>query len=558
VRILEGVCAAALALAAFPANAVAGEYHVYSCRTPSGESAPADGWSGSKAGTYTYTENTCSQPTGGLVARLGDEPARTANTDIATWEFAAPATDAIVGATLWRAGDAAGGAAINATYEFWFAGPHNFNDPANAFDVCVYGSLCPSGVGDFAHPGSTQNRLAVPIVNLGSHLFANASCVGETPYKCPEGKGDANGNAAAVYLYAADITLAQGLGPSAGNVSGELATAPTVSGTSDVTFSASDPGSGVYEAVFTVDGQMVGSAVVNDNGGRCRNVGQTTDAKPAFLYVQPCLASVSADVGLDTTKLANGAHHLIVSVIDAAGNGAPVLDRVITVANPPLPCTGASPGSASPSGSATLSASWRGTRKQSVTSSYGRAPAIDGRLSGPGGATVGGATIDLVATPTFVGGTPISMPSPRTRPDGRFSVRLPAGVSSRTLCFAYRPAGASAPVATRTLILNVRASIALRVAPRTASVGRSIFFHGRLRGGPVPPDGKQLVLEARSPGSQWLEFRVIRTNARGRFSASYTFRFPGPARYQFRALSEPESDYPFAAGTSNVVAVRER
>jgi hypothetical protein len=186
-------------------------------------------------------------------------------------------------------------------------------------------------------------------------------------------------------------------------------------------------------------------------------------------------------------------------------------------------------------------------------------PAIDGRLLGPGGAPIGGATIDLVATPSFIGGTPVAMSSPRTRPDGRFSVRLPAGVSSRTLCFAYRPGGgASVPAATSTLTLNVRAGIALRVTPRTASVGRSIFFHGRLRGGPVPPDGKQLVLEARSPGSQWLEFRVIRTNARGRFSASYTFRFPGPARYQFRALSEPESDYPFAAGTSNVVGVRER
>jgi hypothetical protein len=526
---------------------------VYSCRTPSGESAPADGWSGSKAGTYTYAENTCSQPTGGLVARLGDEPARTANTDIATWEFAAPATDVIAGATLWRAGDADGGAAINATYEFWFAGP----SPTDVFEGCLYGPECVSR-GNFQQPLAPQNRVPEPGANLGSHIFASASCRGVAEYKCPEGKGDADGNAAVLYLYAADITLAQGLGPTAGNVGGELSTAPTVSGTSDLTFSASDPGSGVYEAVFTVDGQTMESAVVNDNGGRCRNVGQTTDGKPAFLYVQPCLGSVSADVGLDTTKLANGAHHLIVSVIDAAGNAAPVLDREITVANPPLPCTASGSSTAHSSASTTLSASWRRTRKQSVTSSYGRAPAIDGRLLGPGGAPIGGATIDLVATPSYVGGAPIAMPSPRTRPDGRFTVRLPAGVSSRTLCFAYRPAGGASPVATRTLTLNVRAGILLRVVPRTASVGRSIFFHGRLRGGPVPPDGKQLVLEARSPGSQWLEFRVIRTNARGRFNASYTFRFPGPARYQFRALSEPESDYPFVAGSSNVVAVLER
>jgi hypothetical protein len=488
------------------------------------------------------------------VARLGDEPAREANTDVARWAFGAPTGDLIAGATLWRAGNNGGGGAINATYQFWLAGSRE----TEIFDECLYVLACASR-GVSGEPLSAENRVVVPGPNLGSHIYVSASCGGVAPYKCPEGKGDANGNAAVVYLYAADITLAQALGPSAGNVSGELATAPTVSGTSDVTFSASDPGSGVYEALFTVDGQTAESAVVNDNGGRCRNVGQTTDGKPAFLYVQPCLGSVSADVGLDTTKLANGAHHLIVSVIDAAGNGAPVLDRVITVANPPLPCTAAGPGGARSSGSATLSASWKGTRKESVTSPYGRVPAIDGRLLGPGGAPIGGATIDLVATPSFIGGTPAAMSSPRTRPDGRFSVRLPAGVSSRTLCFAYRPGGgASVPMATRTLTLNVRAGIALRVAPRTASVGRSIFFRGRLRGGPVPPEGKQLVLEARSPGSQWLEFRVIRTNARGRFRASYTFRFPGPARYQFRALSEPESDYPFAAGTSNVVGVRER
>ena len=50
--------------------------------------------------------------------------------------------------------------------------------------------------------------------------------------------------------------------------------------------------------------------MLDENGGRCRDVGQTSDGLPAFLYVQPCLASVSADVGFDTTRLANGTHHL--------------------------------------------------------------------------------------------------------------------------------------------------------------------------------------------------------------------------------------------------------
>jgi hypothetical protein len=127
------------------------------------------------------------------------------------------------------------------------------------------------------------------------------------------------------------------------------------------------------------------------------------------------------------------------------------------------------------------------------------------------------------------------------------------------LRFAYRShLGDSPPVATSTLTLRVRAGVALAVAPRTASVGRSIFFRGRLLGGPIPRGGKQLVLEARSPGSPWIEFKVVRANARGRFRAGYRFKFAGPADYQFRVVSEAESDYPFAAGASNVVRVSER
>ena len=136
---------------------------------------------------------------------------------------------------------------------------------------------------------------------------------------------------------------------------------------------------------------------------------------------------------------------------------------------------------------------------------------------------------------------------------------LPRGESSRTLSFAYRAhIGDALPVATRTLTLGVRAGVSLSVAPRTASVGRSIFFRGVLQGAPLPAGGKQLVLEARSQGGAWIEFDVIRTGAHGRYRASYRFKFPGPARYQFRVLSKQEADFPFLEATSNVVAVKER
>ena len=558
-RVVKGAFLAGLALAAMAADAQAGEYHVFTCRTPSGESSPADGWSGSVAGASVYAEDTCGQG-GALIAALG-QAKRTANTDIATWAFEAPVGESIAGATLWRAGDADGGAVVDATYELWFAGPSNPNSPTPtyAFGQCESGLECPAGVGNVTQPLLVVNRLVVPAANLGSHLYLDASCVGKSGFNCKEGEHDPNGYAAVVYLYAADIVLEQSVGPSAGNVGGELASAPVVEGASDVTFSAADPGSGVYEAVFSVDGHVVQSTVVDQNGGRCRNVGQTTDGLAAFLYVHPCLGSVSAVVPFDTTRVSNGSHHLIVSVIDAAGNGAPVLDRRITVSNPPPPGVPGPANGTNASAQARLSASWRGTNGRRITRGYGRSERIDGRLTAPGGAPISGAQIDVLATPAYVGAKPVTMASPRTGADGRFSVRLRGGTSSRTLRIAYRShLGDALPVATRTLVLQVRAGIVLRVAPRTASVGRSIFFRGRLLGGPIPSGGKQLVLEARSPGGPWIEFDVVRTDARGRCHASYRFKFPGPADYQFRVRSEPESDFPFAAGSSNVVGVRER
>jgi hypothetical protein len=496
------------------------------------------------------------------MAAMRAETARTATVDSATWAFAAPMGETLAGATLWRAGDADGGTEINAFYEFWLAGPNDLNAPGNAFEQCVGGLPCPAGVGDTSQPLATENRLVVPSTNLGSHLYASTSCGGTAEYNCPVNSGDANGYAAVVYVYAADLILEQSAGPAVSDVSGELASAPTVSGTSDVAFGASDPGSGVYEAVFSVDGQVVQRTVVDEDGGRCRNVGETTDGLPAFLYVQPCPASLSADVGLETTLIDNGVHHLVVSVIDAAGNAATVLDRNITVENA-LALGGQSsaplgaPNGTNSSAQATLTVGWKGAKGTRLTGGYGRARTIVGRLTGAAGVPIEGARIDLLATPGYAGASAAAMASPLTGRGGRFSLSLPASVSSRTLRFAYSNRVGMPPVASATLMLSVRAGVTLGIAPRTSSVGRSVYFSGRLRGSPIPTGGKLLVLEARSLGGAWLEFDVIRTNAHGRYHASYRFKFPGPASYQFRVLCEAEADYPFVTGSSRVVGVFE-
>ena len=459
--------------------------------------------------------------------------------------------ETVVGATLWRSGDTAGGGGAPATYQFWLAAPGE----TNTIDACLFTLGCRSE-GEPQQPLASNNRVVVPAQNLGPTLYLNASCAGTPGDPCPGGVGDANGYAAVVYLYAADIVLEQLAGPAAGNVGGELASASTLRGSSDLAFSASDPGSGVYQALFSVDGQVVQRTVLDDNGGRCENVGQTSDGLSAFLYVQPCPPSVSVDVPFDTTRVPNGAHHLVVSVIDAAGNAATVLARQITVANPPPP---GAPNGIGASTNAALSVRWKATTRERLAVAYGRSHTIEGRLTGPGGAPIEGAQIDVSATPAYEGAHPIAMASPHTSHGGRFSVQLPGGVSSRTLRIAYRAHfGETLPVAARTLQLVVAAGLRLAVSPHTTSVGNTIFFSGRLIGLPLPPGGKQLVLEASSPGGPWLQFDVVRTHAKGRFHASYTFKFPGPADYRFRAVSEPEAAYPFGAGASNTVGVHER
>jgi hypothetical protein len=309
--------------------ATAGQYHVYACRTPSGEAAPADGWSPASAGAYdNYEKDTCAAG-GALTAALGDVTTHLADLDQATWTFSVPAEETMVGATLYRAGDTEGGEAPDATYEFLLAGP----EENKIFSSCVFQFGC-TAVGDPEVPLAAANRVAVPSANLGAHLYLSASCEGFMGVECPAGHGDASGYAAVVDLYGADVTLEQSGGPSVEEVRGPLATETPVEGLSAVLFNASDPGSGVWEMTFTIDGRLVQSTVPNENGGRCRNVGQTEDGLPAFLYLQPCPKTESAGVELDTAAISNGEHHLIATVLDPAGNSAIVLDREIDVENP--------------------------------------------------------------------------------------------------------------------------------------------------------------------------------------------------------------------------------
>lgn len=572
--------------------AQAGEYHVYSCRMPSGEAAPTDGWSETKSGVSASTNDTCASG-GALLAALGEGATHEVEADHATWTFSAPAGTAISAARLWRAGDADGGWATNATYQFWLAGPEDNEVEADVIDQCVAEFGCPTGSGEMSDPGSASNLVTVQPGNLDAHLYANASCGGSPKFVCPSGKGDPNGYAAVVYLYAADLVLSQASQPTVSNVEGELATATTLAGTADLAFHASDSGSGVYQAVFTVDGSEVGRTVL-DSSAHCHDVGQTTDGLPAFLYLQPCSPSLNADLQFDTTALSDGTHHVVVSVTNAAGNSTVALDRKVTVANhpaPPSPETGApeTPGLKAPSpgqGSAnagtheqqsptlsapqtqapvvyvappTLVVHWAATAKAARASEYGRSQVVAGRLTEASGTPIGGAAVQVLSTPAFQGARTKVLASVRTKGDGSFRVRLPGSLSSTKLTFAYAAnQGQAAPTVTAQLTLAVPAKLSLKVTPSISYAGGTIVFKGALSGGPLPPGGKQVILEARTLHGPWRQFQVLSTATKGRFKASYRFRLAGPIDYQFRAVCPHEADFPYGEGASPKVLVHER
>ncbi len=567
--IVVGVVVWLLAFGSFAAGAGsaglgvawAGQYDVYSCHTPSGAPAPTKGWSPSvtPGGEWDlFTPDTCEKPTGALIAALGQETVHSTNLEKAQWEFSPPSGATIVGAVLWRAGDNAGGGTVGQYYQFGLAGPTE----SEPFESCFSMYNC-AGIGDLGNSFSPGNRYVVPSNYLGGRLYAFALCGGAPPKVCEDGKGDENAYAAAIYVYAADITLEQAAGPTATSVAGSLATAPTVAGSADLAFDATDAGSGVYQAVFKVDGSVVQATTLDENGGSCASAGTAPDGRPAFLEPQPCLPAVSVDVPFDTTSLPNGDHQLVVTVTDPAGNSAVVLDRTIGVANnTPEGGTRArvgQPNGTNASAHATLTAGWLGSKRARVSGPYGKAHTIAGRLTAPGGGPIAGAQLECEATPAYAGARAAPFACPKTDGAGRFELTIPAGAGSRTIELAYRARfGEPVAVATRTLGLAVRAGVRLGVAPHTTSVGKTIHFKGALLGGPRPKGGKPVVLEARSPGGSWIEFDVVRANAKGRFKDAYTFKFKGPVSYTFRAVCEAEADFPYATGASNLVKVFER
>jgi len=277
-----------------------------------GNPAPIEGMTPVSVGTAAVASDRCSDESGGLVALVSSATSVPAGT-ASSWTYTAPGGSVIAGGTISLQLYAPNGVAYVST------------PTAASSDIlasCSTGGTCGS---------SGALTEAIPISHPGgTHIYAIAECTGS----CPAGGGGA-GLDAQVNVFAMFVQLTNNAVPTGTSFAGGLLT-PGAAGTQPLTFTAADPGGpGIDVVTVTVDGKTVYSADPDNNGGECAPVGKDASGVNEWLYAQPCVASVNASIPVDTTQFADGAHHLVVSVGDAAGNTATVLDRSITITNHP-------------------------------------------------------------------------------------------------------------------------------------------------------------------------------------------------------------------------------
>jgi hypothetical protein len=560
IRILAVVLAGAACLLATPSQAVANDYHVFSCEDPyTGQSAPAADWSFDQ-GTNGYGDGAGSSCAGGggSISAWMDGGVTHGFGEGGYANFNAPGAMTIAAFELWRY-EAVG------PYEPYAAPVTNIAyNPGNVSieGLCAQSDGCPSR-------GNPQDRLAGENAVGASGLVGvtqistSAVCGGGpgTSYVCPTSNAE-NGNSAEIDIYAADITLEDPTVPTVSNVTGPLTSGATLSGNTSISFNASDSGGpGVYSGSLVVDGHTVVSQILDTTGGACQSLGVRSDGRRSFDEPQPCKSSLSASLTLDTNLLAAGAHSLELIVEDAAGNQAIAYNGTITTSGPPQvgvngSLTGRGPHIANgdPCAGEALEVAINGERKPPVVP-YGKSVTVRGVLH-CGTVPIRSARI-AVATLGGPASAAISA-SVQTALDGSFSYEVPAG-PDRTLRFSYTAySDDPGPSATATAAIMISPRIFLLIKPHHTSNRHTIYWMGTITGGPYPQAGVTLDVEVQE-GRHWKIFDQVVANGKGRFRYSYRFHATEePTTYAFRvALPDTGAqDYPYTRGASNTVEVQ--
>ncbi len=324
--------------AAHASTARAGDWIQVSCVNPNGSASNSQGWSGAASGPYATGDisstSTCGPGTP-LVAEqevIYGTPPSYGSAETIT--YTPPAGSSLAGgsAAVSLEAYAYGTSSAPAYSDALVASPNI----SNVIQVVTCGA---PGCG----PDTFTGTVSLP-PGAGGVLFAEAGCgdLVQSTDECSEGYE--NGVYARARVSSADLLLSTAAQPQASGFQG-TALQHNASGTAGLVFSASDPvgagtsppsGPGIYSVAVSIDGHTVYSGTPNTDGGSCVAVGGGNGTPLMFDSQQPCPPAETVDVPVPTRGLPDGRHRLIVTVADAAGDAAPVLDRYISTFNPQL------------------------------------------------------------------------------------------------------------------------------------------------------------------------------------------------------------------------------
>lgn len=190
---------------------------------------------------------------------------------------------------------------------------------------------------------------------------------------------------------------------------------------------------------------------------------------------------------------------------------------------------------------------------------YGRPLRFGGVLRSTAGAPLAGLPVEIVET--FAPGADVAQrrTTVTSRADGRFDARLSPGPSRRVEAFFAGTKTLTRSVG-RSVTMAVRAGVRFEASTRAARIGgEPVIFSGRLLAGEatIRRTGRPIQLEFRVPGGEWGEFRTVQTDRHGRFRYPYAFTDDDSRniRFQFRAVSPEQSDFPYRPAASAPVAV---
>lgn len=567
-----------------------GMYHVWSCRTPTGATAPLDGWVVGPDSTALGTDLSCDAD-----GSFGAWTGRETGAGSAAIEWMTPDGLTPISVVLRRAArsfidpaapSASASASLRARYlgTFLFNGMQVPTERTTFEETSVGGSATTSIIGTPGNPSALNSRLAIDPIPTGRDLRPlriDARC-------SPAGSPSCD---ARYQVYSADFRILDAGPPAVDTSAGTLVEAlagppaPRRGGLGFVV-TARDAGSGVRSARVELDGLVASTASLEAIVPSCR-AQVASDGLPGYTLLQPCPSGTTLAGQLDTSRWPDGEHQVRLLVDDAAGNVTVAAAGTLLVANDdqvgpgsPLALRGSSNGSPA-SDAATLTVTWPSTARRASTrpsqvrrcrrpgyaakhplTCQGRAAAAEtevrwsprAQLSGavllttPSGTPIAGATIEVRSTARSSSAQPQVLQRLTTDPGGRATFTLTPGEGSRTLEARWLARTLDTrPAAVGAATLTVRAATTLN-APRRVASGATVTFSGALQGRTGELSKVPVRLEVRDRG-RWKTFSTAVTDTGGQWTR--TLRFASTrGRYPVRAMIGSTAAYPYAAGQS--------